>query len=368
MASRAEQRIERTVHVELGDRRYPIHIGTGLIAAEGPITDAIRGRQVMIVTNDTIAPLYAAQLQSALGDFEVATVTLPDGERYKDLATLDRVYDALLAHGFDRDCTVIALGGGVVGDMAGFAAATYQRGVAYIQVPTTLLALVDSSVGGKTGVNHPRGKNMIGAFHQPQCVIADPGALHSLPDCELRAGIAEIIKYGLIDDYPLFEWLERQMPAILARDPDTLGEVIEASCRNKARIVAADERESGQRALLNLGHTFAHAIETATGYSSWLHGEAVAVGLCMAARTSMHCGGIDAEAFARVESLVHAAGLPTAPPAITPERFRELMAVDKKARGGHIRLVLLRGLGDAVVSQDFDDAALARTLDEYQPD
>jgi 3-dehydroquinate synthase len=356
----------RTLNVELGVRRYPIHIGAQLLGEASPLTEAVRGSQVMIVSNETVAPLYAERLRNALGDLDVATVTLPDGERYKNLGTLDDVYDALLARGFDRDCTIIALGGGVVGDMAGFAAATYQRGVGYIQVPTTLLALVDSAVGGKTGVNHARGKNMIGAFHQPRCVIADPTVLETLPDRELRAGIAEIIKYGLIDDSPLFEWLEQRMPDLLNRDPDTLAQVIEASCRNKARTVAADERESGQRALLNLGHTFAHAIETATGYSSWLHGEAVAAGLCMAARTSQHQGWLREEDFQRVRDLVSAAGLPSEPPAIPPDRFRELMAVDKKARAGRLRLVLLKGVGHAVVTEAFDDSALARTLDEYQ--
>lgn len=353
---------QRHLVVELGERAYPILIGSGLLGPGSPLSEYLAGHQALIVTNETVAPLFNDATVEALGGSLVETVALPDGERHKELATLDRVYDRLLANALDRSCTLIALGGGVVGDMAGFAAATYQRGVAYIQVPTTLLAMVDSSVGGKTGVNHARGKNMIGAFHQPRCVIADPDLLATLPDRELKAGIAEVIKYGLLGDYEFFEWLEHNMAALVAREPATLAEVIERSCRNKAAIVAADEREAGQRALLNLGHTFAHAIETATGYSRWLHGEAVAAGLCMAARTSWHSGWLAEGDLIRVENLVAAAGLPTAPPRLDPQRWRELMRVDKKAKGGRIRLVLLRGLGEAVVSEDFPEAALAATL------
>jgi 3-dehydroquinate synthase len=256
----------------------------------------------------------------------------------------------------------VALGGGVVGDITGFAAATYQRGVGFVQVPTTLLALVDSSVGGKTGVNHPLGKNMIGAFHQPRCVIADTALLETLPEREFRAGIAEVIKYGLIQDYAFFQWLERHMEALLNRDPDALAAAVEESCRNKARVVAADERESGQRALLNLGHTFGHAIETATGYSEWLHGEAVAAGMCMAARTSFELGWLAGKTLERIVELIAAAGLPTSAPGISPETFRRLMAVDKKNLKGRLRLVLLEGIGNAVVTEDFDDAALTRAL------
>ena len=361
------ERIERRVDVSLGERSYPILIGAGLMGDAAAAAPHLPGEQVMVVTNDTIAGLYASPLETAITAENVARVALPDGEQYKELATLDRVYDALLANHFDRSCTVVALGGGVVGDMAGFAAATYQRGVAYIQVPTTLLAMVDSAVGGKTGVNHARGKNMIGAFHQPRCVIADTDVLATLPEREFRAGIAEVIKYGLIDDYSLFQWLEEQMPAIRAREPSVLTDVIAASCRAKARIVAADERESnGQRALLNLGHTFAHAIETATGYTSWLHGEAVAAGLCMAARMSRNNGWLSETAFNRVHGLVERAGLPTAPPEIDEPRFRELMGVDKKAEAGRLRLVLLEGLGHSKLTATFSDAALSLTLSEYR--
>jgi len=355
----------RHLAVDLGERSYPILIGSGLLGEGSPLADYLAGRQALVVTNETVAPLFGDATTRALTDASLDTVVLPDGERYKELTTLDQVYDRLLADAFDRSCTLIALGGGVVGDMAGFAAATYQRGVAYIQVPTTLLAMVDSSVGGKTGVNHARGKNMIGAFHQPRCVIADPDLLATLPDRELRAGIAEVIKYGLLGDYAFFAWLEQNMAALLARDPATLAEVIERSCRNKAAIVAADEREAGQRALLNLGHTFAHAIETATGYSSWLHGEAVAAGLCMAGHTSWQCGWLSDNDRARIDSLIAAAGLPTAPPALEPQRWRELMGIDKKAKDGRIRLILLRALGDAVVTEDFPDEALAATLNGF---
>lgn len=354
----------RQLEVNLGERAYPICIGAGLLDSTQPLQSHLAGRQALIVTNETVQPFFDERVRAALGETLVDTVVLPDGERYKELATLDRVYDQLLARAFDRDCTVIALGGGVIGDMAGFAAATYQRGVACIQIPTTLLAMVDSAVGGKTGVNHARGKNMIGAFHQPRCVIADPNVLASLPERELRAGIAEVIKYGLLGDYPFFEWLEANMPGLLARDPEILAEVIETSCRDKAAIVAADERESGQRALLNLGHTFAHAIETATGYDSWLHGEAVAAGLCMAARMSWRCGWISEADADRVQDLVGRAGLPTQPPAMDPDHFQALMRVDKKAKQGKLRLVLLRELGEAVVTADFPQKALEATLAE----
>jgi 3-dehydroquinate synthase len=317
----------------------------------------------MIVSNETVAPLYLASVEDALEGYRVERVILPDGERYKTLEVWNRIMDGLLGSRFGRDCTILALGGGVVGDMAGFAAACYQRGVDFIQVPTTLLAQVDSSVGGKTGVNHPLGKNMIGAFHQPRAVIADTETLGTLPDRELSAGIAEVIKYGLIRDAELFRWLEGNMGALLARDPEALAHAIERSCRNKAEVVAADELESGQRALLNLGHTFGHAIETGMGYGEWLHGEAVAAGMCMAADMSRRLGWIDESALARTRDLIAAAGLPVDPPAqITPARFRELMAVDKKVQGGRLRLVLLRGIGESLVTGDFDPRALDETL------
>jgi 3-dehydroquinate synthase len=293
----------------------------------------------------------------------VERVILPDGERYKTLEVWNRIMDALLGSRFGRDCTILALGGGVVGDMAGFAAACYQRGVDFVQVPTTLLAQVDSSVGGKTGVNHVLGKNMIGAFHQPRAVVADTDTMSTLPDRELSAGIAEVIKYGLIRDPGLFAWLEANMEVLLARDSAALAYAVERSCRNKAEVVAADEREGGQRALLNLGHTFGHAIETGMGYGEWLHGEAVAAGMCMAADLSHRLGWIDATALARTRDLIAAARLPVDPPAeMATARFRELMAVDKKVRDGRLRLVLLKGIGSSLVTGDFDAQALDDTL------
>ena len=317
----------------------------------------------MIVSNETVAPLYLDKVSGALDGFDVASVILPDGEQYKNLGVLDQIYSALLEHRFDRRCTLVALGGGVIGDMAGFAAASYQRGVNFIQVPTTLLSQVDSSVGGKTGVNHPLGKNMIGAFHQPQCVIADTATLATLPDRELSAGLAEVIKYGLIDDAEFFAWLEQNMAALVARDHAALSYAIERSCRDKAAVVAADERESGQRALLNLGHTFGHAIETGMGYGSWLHGEAVGAGMCMAARMSRHLGWLSVDQLARVERLIEAAKLPTQPPEqVSAERFGELMAVDKKVMDGQLRLVLMHDIGGSVISADFDPQALQKTL------
>jgi len=317
----------------------------------------------MIVTNETVAPLYLGQVEQALAGCELARAILPDGEKYKTLETLNRIFDALLERRFGRDCTLVALGGGVIGDMAGFAAACYQRGVAFVQVPTSLLAQVDSSVGGKTGVNHALGKNMIGAFHQPRAVIADTDTLGTLPDRELSAGIAEIIKYGLIRDPDFFSWLESNIEALLARDGEALTHAIERSCRNKAEVVAADELESGQRALLNLGHTFGHAIETGVGYGAWLHGEAVAAGMCMAADLSRRLGWLEAEALGRTRALIAAARLPVGPPPdLAPKRFRELMALDKKVQGGRLRLVLLTGVGTSLVTSDFDPRMLEATL------
>jgi 3-dehydroquinate synthase len=357
----------RTLNVDLGERSYPIYIGDDVLRAD-LISPHIASRQALIVTNETIAPLYLEKTQAMLSGFETATVVLPDGERHKTLATAGLIYDALLQQRMDRQVTLIALGGGVVGDITGFAAATYQRGVHFIQIPTTLLAQVDSSVGGKTGVNHPLGKNMIGAFHQPRCVLADMATLRTLPERELRAGLAEVIKYGLIMDPQFLDWLEANMPALLAGDAEALASAVERSCRNKAIVVGRDERESGDRALLNLGHTFGHAIETETGYETWLHGEAVAVGMLMAAQLSHELGWLDSAAVERVRSLLAAAGLPLQPPPISPQHFRELMSVDKKALGGRLRLVLLRSLGQAVISSDFDDAALTRTLMQFAGD
>jgi 3-dehydroquinate synthase len=354
----------RTLTVDLGERTYPIFIGTDLVGDAELYRPYVHGRQVMIVSNETVAPLYLDKVQEALGDYRVASVILPDGEQYKNLETLDRIYTALLQQRFDRRCTLVALGGGVVGDMAGYAAASYQRGVNFIQVPTTLLSQLDSSVGGKTGVNHALGKNMIGAFHQPQCVIADTSTLSTLPDRELSAGLAEVIKYGLINDAGFFAWLEQNMAQLVARDPAALAFAIERSCADKAAVVAADEREAGQRALLNLGHTFGHAIETGMGYGQWLHGEAVGAGMCMAARMSAELGWMDSAAVARIETLIATAGLPTRPPEeIAVERFLELIAVDKKVMDGQMRLVLMRAVGESVITADFDATALRRTLD-----
>ncbi len=353
-----------TVQVELEPRPYPIHIGPGLLAVDGMLSRLTTDQRVLVVTNDTIAPQYLDALHAALGRAAgVGDCVLPDGERWKELGTLARIYDAALDHGCGRDSLFIALGGGVIGDMAGFAAATWLRGVPLIQIPTTLLAQVDSSVGGKTGVNHPRGKNLIGAFHQPHAVIADTDTLATLDDRQLRAGLAEVIKYGLIRDSALFEWLEAHVEDVLARHADALRHVIERSCRNKAAVVAADERETGMRALLNLGHTFGHAIETATGYDAWLHGEAVAAGLCMAARVSERGGHLTSAERERVERLIARAGLPTAPPPIPVQRMHALMQSDKKTVGGRIRLILLDAIGEGVIRDDYRDADLAAELE-----
>lgn len=354
----------KTLHVELGDRRYPIYIGPGLLSQADLLRSHLPSRQVLVVTNTTVAPLYLERVAALLSGWRHEAVILPDGEQYKTLDTLNEVFTALLSHRFDRDCTLIALGGGVIGDLAGFAAASYQRGVHFIQIPTTLLAQVDSSVGGKTAVNHPLGKNMIGAFHQPRCVLADTDTLTTLPDRELSAGLAEVIKYGLIRDLPFLEWLEAQLEALLARDASALSEAIERSCRNKAEIVAADERETGERALLNLGHTFGHAIETGVGYGTWLHGEAVATGMALAADLSARLGWLASAQVERVRALLMRAGLPLNPPSqLTSDDFLRLMAVDKKVKDGKLRLILLRGLGHGVIASDVDGQRLRETLD-----
>ncbi|HNW77723.1 MAG TPA: 3-dehydroquinate synthase, partial [Candidatus Competibacteraceae bacterium] len=309
-------------------------------------------------------PLYLERTCAALQGLRYEAVILPDGERYKTLETLDAVFTALLEKRFDRHCTILALGGGVIGDLAGFAAACYQRGVDFIQVPTTLLAQVDSSVGGKTAVNHPLGKNMIGAFYQPRCVLADTETLNTLPDRELSAGLAEVIKYGLIRDRPFLEWLEANLDALLIRDAAALSEAIERSCRNKAEIVAADERETGERALLNLGHTFGHAIETGVGYGQWLHGEAVAAGTVLAADLSARLGWLNRAQVERVRTLLARAHLPLDPPLrLTTDDFLRLMAVDKKVQDGRLRLILLRELGQGVIASDVDAQRLRETLD-----
>lgn len=355
----------RTLRLDLGERSYPIHIGSGLFARLDLMRPHIAGQRVAIVTNSTVGPLYVEPLRAALASYDPLVVTLPDGEEYKTLEVLNRIFDALLAARCDRRTTLVALGGGVIGDMAGFAAACYQRGVPFIQVPTTLLAQVDSSVGGKTGVNHPLGKNMIGAFYQPRAVIIDTDPLDTLPDKELAAGLAEVIKYGLIRDPEFFGWLEANIDRLWARDAEALAYAIERSCRNKAEVVAADEREGGVRAILNLGHTFGHAIETGMGYGAWLHGEAVAAGMVMATDLSHRLGWLSAEDLTRVERLIARARLPVAAPAaLEPARMRELMAVDKKALGGELRLVLLRHIGEAVVTADVSPELLDRTLAE----
>lgn len=352
-----------TLTVDLGERSYPIQIGQGLLDQAGLLTAHVAGRQVMVVSNTTVAPLYLDRVLASLAGLHTATVILPDGEQYKTLDTLNTIFTALLEQRFNRGCTLVALGGGVVGDITGFAAASYQRGVAFLQVPTTLLAQVDSSVGGKTGVNHALGKNMIGAFHQPGCVIIDTDTLDTLDDRQLAAGLAEVIKYGLIYDADFFGWLETNITALRARDKAALATAIERSCAIKAEIVAADERESGMRALLNLGHTFGHAIETGTGYGNWLHGEAVAAGMLMAADLSARHGWLDHADVQRTESILRQAGLPTEPPATMDEQqFMELMAVDKKVIDGGLRLVLLKRIGKAVVTADFQPELLSETL------
>ena len=354
-----------TLTVQLGSRSYPILIGAGLRARADLLGQHVPGRDVLLVSNTIVAPLYADALKKGLGDRRIVEVTLPDGEAHKTLATVTRVLDVLVANRFGRDCTVVALGGGVVGDMAGFAAACYQRGVAYVQVPTTLLAQVDSSVGGKTGVNHPGGKNLIGAFHQPAAVIADTETLKSLPVRELRAGLAEVIKYGLICDEALFTWLEQNMEKLLAHDAAALTHAIRRSCEIKAEIVGRDEREQGDRALLNLGHTFGHALESVTGYTKWLHGEAVGAGLLMAATMSCESGLMPAASVERLRKLLERTGLPTDARDLKPDTVLEHMRIDKKVKSGRIRLVLMRAIGGSFVTADYPDAALQRTLEAH---
>jgi len=353
----------KTLTVQLGNRSYPIYIGRGLLDNADLVLKHAPTRQLLIVTNETIAPLYLNTVLSTLSDAQVDTVILPDGEQYKNLDTVNKIYNVLLEKRFDRRCTLIALGGGVIGDMTGFAAATYQRGVNFIQIPTTLLAQVDSSVGGKTGVNHPLGKNMIGAFHQPLSVIADTDTLNTLEDKELSAGIAEVIKYGLIRDPEFFSWLEINMDKLLERDPTCLAYAIERSCQNKAEVVAADELEAGERALLNLGHTFGHAIEAGMGYGAWLHGEAVAAGMVMAAELSATHGWIDSATLEHIVNLIAKARLPIKGPAgMTVQQYLDLMAVDKKVKAGKINLVLLKQLGKAIVSDDYNKHLLDEVI------
>jgi len=355
-----------TLQLDLGERSYPIYIGKGLIQDARLFARHIRSGQVLVVSNETVAPLYMEKLLRSLSGFQVERVVLPDGEKYKNLDVLNRIFDQLLSKRFDRSCTLIALGGGVIGDMTGFAAACYQRGVDFIQLPTTLLSQVDSSVGGKTGVNHPLGKNMIGAFYQPNAVIIDIDTLNTLPARELSAGLAEVIKHGIIKDAAYFSWLETHIRELRHLDPEALAHAIEGSCVIKSRVVSADEKEAGQRALLNYGHTFGHAIETGMGYGVWLHGEAVGAGMCMAARMSRFMGWLSDEEESRIVALVAAAGLPVSPPAeLSPSRFMELMAVDKKVMSGQLRLVLLKGIGKALITNEFDQESLSRVLASY---
>lgn len=354
----------QTLHVSLADRSYPIHIGRGLISNAALMLPYLKRKQVAIVTNTTVAPLYLHALAQPLRDAGVAVIEiiLPDGEAFKNNETLQIIYDQLLQHRCERNTTLIALGGGVIGDLTGYAAATYLRGVPFIQVPTTLLSQVDSSVGGKTGINHALGKNMIGAFYQPKLVLADIDTLNTLPPRELSAGIAEVIKYGLIRDLPFFDWLEANIDALMALETAAASHAIYRSCQNKAEVVAADEHEQGERALLNLGHTFGHAIENAMGYGVWLHGEAVAAGTMMAADLSKRMGWLDDHQFARMDALMRKANLPLTPPNLGADEYLRLMQLDKKVADGKIRLILQQGIGKAVITADYDAEKLAQTL------
>jgi 3-dehydroquinate synthase len=351
-----------SLSVALGDRSYPIHIGAGLLSRAELYRPYLGGGSVAVVTNPTVASLYLGKVKEALQGARVVEIVVPDGEQAKGWQTLESVFDALLAARLGRDCLVVALGGGVVGDLAGFAAAVYQRGVEFVQVPTTLLAQVDSSVGGKTAINHARGKNMIGAFHQPRAVIADVATLDSLPDRELRAGLAEVIKHGLALDEAFTRWLEGSIEKLVARDRAALTYAVRRSCELKAAIVATDERESGARALLNFGHTFGHAIESGAGYGVWLHGEAVAAGMVMASELSMRLGTLQKADVARVRDLIRRAGLPVAGPALAPERMLELMAVDKKAAKGKVRFILLEAIGRAALRADPGEAPVREAI------
>ena len=347
-----------TLTVELGERSYPIVIGSGLLGGGFDLSEYVRGDDCLIVSNETVAPLYLDALKANLGSKSVEDIALVDGEVHKTIDTVESVVDKLVEGRANRDTTVIALGGGVVGDISGFAAACYMRGVAFIQVPTTLLAQVDSSVGGKTGVNHPQGKNLIGAFHQPEIVLIDTDTLTTLPERELKAGLAEVIKYGAIVDADFFEWLEANVDALLARDADKLAHAIRRSCELKAAVVADDEREMGRRAILNFGHTFGHAIEHCQGYGEWLHGEAVAAGMIMAATLS----DIGNDEVARLVDLVRRAGLPVTPPPIGTEAMLNAMGMDKKVMKKQLRFVLLNELGDASIRSDVDTEQLSMTL------
>jgi 3-dehydroquinate synthase len=351
-----------TVDVVLGERTYPIWVGAGLLDDPQRWRQAIRGRHVLVVTNTTVAPLYLERVCAGLEGLVHATLVLPDGEGHKTLASSSEIFDALGQLGATRDATIIALGGGVIGDLAGFAAACWMRGIDFVQMPTTLLAMVDSSVGGKTGVNLALGKNLVGAFHQPRSVVADTGTLATLPDREYRAGLAEVVKYGAIGDAVFFEWLERHVGALSARDAAALTEAIAVSCRHKAGVVARDEHERGERALLNFGHTFGHALETASGYGQLLHGEAVSIGMVLAARLSAGLRRSSAADTKRLADLLAAFGLPVTLPPSDPARLLDLMRLDKKNAGGHLRLILWRGIGAAEIVADVDERAIVSVL------
>ncbi len=354
----------QTLSVALGERSYPIHVGAGLLDRAGLIVPFLAQKKAAVVTNPTVAAFYLDRVAGALAreGVEVVRIVVPDGEERKDWRTLNAIFDALLEQRCARDTTLIALGGGVIGDLAGFAAATYQRGVPFVQIPTTLLAQVDSSVGGKTAINHPLGKNMIGAFHQPQAVVADMQTLETLPERELRSGLAEVIKHGLIRDAAFFSWIEAHVDRLLARDPEALEHAVVRSIAIKAEIVGEDERERGLRALLNFGHTFGHAIETGLGYGAWLHGEAVAAGMVMAADLSRQLGYLSQADSARIPSLLERAGLPTAVRGISPARMRQLMRLDKKTKDGRVHFVLLERLGAALLRGDVPEGAIDHTL------
>ena len=352
-----------TLQVSLAERSYPILIGPGLLSESGLLAELISARQVLIVTNQIVAPLYLATLEQAIAADQQHTLVLPDGEEQKSLQTISTIIDALIEHGFHRDACLVALGGGVVGDIGGFAASCYQRGIDYVQVPTTLLAQVDSSVGGKTAVNHPKAKNMIGAFHQPTCVLADTDTLKTLPPRQFAAGLAEVIKHSLILDHDFFVWLEEHIDDLIAKDAAVLSFVIRRNCELKAAIVAEDERERGRRALLNFGHTFGHALESLGGYGRWLHGEAVSIGIVLAARTSARLGWLDEDDCGRIEALLARAGLPVSAADIEVERLLERMSMDKKASAEGLNLVLLKQIGAGVVAPSPDESLLRDVIE-----
>ena len=355
----------KKINIQFDERSYPIYIGEDLISNYELISQHILGKKVAIITNETVADIYLKTLMDTVSSHkELISIILPDGESYKSKDSLDSIYAQLLENKADREITLIALGGGVIGDITGFAAATYMRGVNFIQIPTTLLSQVDSSVGGKTGINHPLGKNMIGAFYQPKCVISDMNVLKTLPSRELSAGLAEVIKYGLIRDNKFFEWLESHIQYLIEMNPKYLIEAVQRSCENKAAVVEADEFESGIRAILNLGHTFGHAIEVAQGYGNWLHGEAVGAGMVMAAKLSQSMGWLADKDVGRIVALIKKAGLPTEPPKISVKKYMELMMLDKKTKDGQINLVLQKSIGDAVLTNQYDPKKLHQILEQ----